>query len=368
MSILDFLFYSFVAVVSVQVLFYLIIFGRFAFSKQTQKQSNKKSISVILWAKNEVENLKLFLPSIINQDYPDFEIVIINDASSDNTLDVIEVFAEKHSNIKIVNVENNEAFWANKKYALTLGIKAAKYEHLLFTNANCKPVSKNWISEMNASILDERTIVLGYSSYIKNKSSFANKFIRLDNLLHAIQYFSFAKIGLPYAGVGQNLSYSKTTFFKSNGFINHMGLRSGEDNLFVNETAEAKHTNSCFSRDSFTIASIDFKTWYKQKQKYYDTASRYKTKHKIVLTTFLSSQALFWLLSIILLATGFNWKIVSILIITRFIFQYLTLIFSAKKLNEIDTLVLSLILEPFLVVTQLTIFISNFFSKTNHWN
>src|SRR5690606_36351772 len=142
MSILDILLYSFVVAVVIQVIYFLFIFGKFAFLKENKKVPKNLPISVIICAKNEANNLKIFLPSVLEQDYPHFQIVLINDASYDDTFDVMEEFANKHNNIKLVNVANNEAFWANKKYALTLGIKAAKHTHLLFTDADCKPLSK----------------------------------------------------------------------------------------------------------------------------------------------------------------------------------------------------------------------------------
>ena len=138
--ILSLLFYSFVVFTSIQIIYYLIFSSVLFDSKEKKEKTKEIPISVIVCAKNEAKNLEVFLPSILNQKYPDFEVVLINDASSDETLEVMKSFEEKHSNIKIIDVENIEAFWGNKKYALTLGIKAAKNENLLFTDADCKPV------------------------------------------------------------------------------------------------------------------------------------------------------------------------------------------------------------------------------------
>src|SRR5690554_6616559 len=252
MVLLDILLYIFVAVVGIQVLYFIFFFGKFAFLKHNKKTPINIPVSVIICAKNEAENLKVFLPSIINQDYPNFQIVLINDASYDETFEVMEEFAELHTNIKLVNVANNEAFWANKKYALTLGIKAAKHNHLLFTDADCKPVSPHWISEMAYHFSERKSIVLGYGSYAKVKNSFLNKLIRFETFLTAIQYFSFAKLGIPYMGVGRNLAYTKDEFFNTNGFMSHMYIRSGDDDLFINQVATSQNTEICFSEESFT--------------------------------------------------------------------------------------------------------------------
>ncbi|MFI1745457.1 glycosyltransferase [Thalassobellus sediminis] len=369
MSILDFIFYSFSVVVFIQAVFYFIFFGRFAFLKLRKEKPTNAPVSVIICAKNEAENLKNFLPSIISQDYPDFEIVLINDSSSDNTLDVMEYFSEQHSNIRIVDVKNIEAFWGNKKYALTLGIKASKNKFLLFTDADCKPISKHWIKEMSSHFNNEETIILGYGAYSKIKNSLLNKLIRFETLITAIQYFSFAKIGLTYMGVGRNLAYTKKEFFNANGFIKHIKILSGDDDLFINQVATRKNTAIAFSKESFTESNpkTSFKNWFKQKRRHVSTAKHYKSKHKILLTLLYSSNFLFWFLSIFLFISNYNWQLILGLFLFRILFQYIIIGFSSKKLNEIDLLIWLPFLEIFLIITQLTIFINNLISKPNFW-
>tara|TARA_R110002095_G_scaffold56655_3_gene48540 strand:+ start:1916 stop:2920 length:1005 start_codon:yes stop_codon:yes gene_type:complete len=327
------------------------------------------AISVIICAKNEAENLKRFLPSIIEQDYPNFEIVLINDSSKDDTLEVIHHFSKLHDNLKVVNVKSIEAFWGNKKYALTLGIKASKNDFLLFTDADCKPVSKYWIKEMSAHFSNTKSIVLGYGAYSKIKNSILNKLVRFETLITAINYFSFAKSSLPYMGVGRNLAYTKKEFFDANGFINHIKLRSGDDDLFVNQIATQNNTTICFSKDSFTesIPKTTFKGWFKQKRRHVSTAKHYKMKHKVLLTLLYISNVLFWLFAIILFVSLFKWQMVLGLFIFRIVLQYTILGVSSKKLGETDLLVSLPFLEIFLIITQLTIFINNLISKPIHW-
>lgn len=369
MILLDLVFYIFLFVVCIQVLYFLLIFGKFTFLKETKDIKNNIPISVLICAKNEAENLKKFLPYIVNQEHSNFQIVLINDASIDDTLEVMEEYASNYSNIKIVNVVNNEAFWANKKYALTLGVKAAKHNYLLFTDADCKPVSKDWITEISSGFNKDKTIVLGYGAYAKIKKSFLNKLIRFETLLTALQYFSYAKIGMPYMGVGRNLAYTKEAFFKANGYMSHMYIRSGDDDLFINQIANKSNTEICFSKDSFTesIPKTTFKSWIKQKRRHITTAYHYKTKHKVLLAFFYISQLLFWLLSIILLTNLFNWQIVFGLILLRFLIQFVVFSKASKKLNESDLIGYIPFLELFLIGTQLSIFITNLISKPKHW-
>lgn len=369
MILLDLLFYTFIVVVFIQVIFYIFFFGKFAFFKQEKKAPKNIAVSVIICAKNEAKNLKQFLPYIISQDYPDFEIILINDASHDNSLEVMESFAKAHKNIKIVNVENIEAFWGNKKYALTLGIKASKNNFLLFTDADCKPLSKYWIKEMTSHFNNNKTIILGYGSYSKIKNSLVNTLIRFETLVTAVHYFSFAKLGIPYMGVGRNLAYRKETFFNAKGFIKHMGVLSGDDDLFVNQVATSKNTGICFSKNSFTesIPKTSFKSWFKQKRRHVSTANHYKLKHKFLLSLIYTSNFLFWILAMTLLILKFNWLIVLSLFFLKIIVQYIIIGFSSKKLNETDLLITLPFLDFFLMIIQLTIFINNLIAKPNHW-
>ncbi len=369
MVFLDVVFYTFTVVVFIQVIFFIFFFGKFAFLKPIKKRRKNIDISVIVCAKNEAENLKNFLPSIISQEYPSFEIVLINDASSDDTLEVMEAFSEKHSNIKIVDVKNTEAFWGNKKYALTLGIKASKYNHLLFTDADCKPLSKYWIKEMSSHFSNEKSIVLGYGAYSKTKKSFLNKLIRFETLITAIHYFSFANQGLPYMGIGRNLAYTKDEFFKANGYISHIKVRSGDDDLFINQIASKTNTAMCVSNESITesIPETTLKDWFNQKRRHISTANYYKLKHKILLITIYTTNLLFWLFGFILLISLHYGLVVTMLFLMKLIFQYIIIGTSSKKLNEKDLLLLIPILEVFLIIFQLTIFINNLVSKPNHW-
>lgn len=369
MTWLDLVFYAFIVIVSIQLAYYLIIFQNLAFAKSDKKSPKNIGVSVIVCAKNEAENLKKFIPLIAKQDYPEFEIVLVNDASFDVSLEIMKSLQNKYENIKIVDVENNEAFWANKKYALTLGIKASKYDFLLFTDADCKPVSKHWIREMTSNFSNHKTIVLGYGAYSKIKNSILNKLIRFETLLTAIQYLSFAKFGFPYMGVGRNLAYRRDEFFKVNGFIDHMNINSGDDDLFINQVADSSNTTICISPYSFTksVPKTSFKDWFRQKRRHISTAKRYKLLHKLMLAEFYSSQILFWLFAILLLVFQFKLMVVLILFITTILIKYLITGLSAKKLNESDLIPLYPFLEIFLIFFQFSIFITNLISKPTHW-
>lgn len=348
---------------------YYLLFSKFVFSTDTEKNTPKKyPVSLIVCAKNEAENLKKHIPLWQVQDYPDFEIILINDASDDKTFEVITDFAEKDPRIQIVDVKNNEAFRGNKKYALTLGIKRAKNNRLVFTDADCYPASKEWLSIMVSNFSDEKQLILGYGAYEK-QPGFLNKIIRFETLMTAVQYFSYAKAGNPYMGVGRNLAYTSNLYYEINGFMSHIKFPSGDDDLFVNEVATAENTAICTLPEAFTysIPKQKLKNWQLQKRRHYATASRYKTKHKLLLGLFYFSNLLFWILAPISLFTDFwIWGLCTIVI--RIGFQYITIGAAAKKMKEPNLFPFIPFYELFLVFIQLSIFISGRGKKHPQWN
>ena len=360
------LFYIFVACAVIQLL-YFFCFSFVLFTKSLNKKSRKIPISVIVCAKNEEENLHQFIPFILNQKYSNFELVLINDASTDATLEVMESFQKKHQFIKIVNVENIESFWGNKKYALTLGIKAATNKHLLFTDADCKPISPLWIERMASQFENEKSIVLGYGKY-SFENSFVNFLVRFETLITAVQYFTYAKFGAPYMGVGRNLAYTKDEFFKVNGFIKHIKLKSGDDDLFIQEAATNENTSYTIDPHSFTTskAPATIKAWFRQKRRHITTSSYYQFKHKFLLGLFIFSKFLVYGLGI-LLCWFVSLKILLPIILIYFTSLYIVFGMASKKFHEKKLVVLLPFLDFFLLIFQFTIFSFNTFSKPSHW-
>lgn len=366
------LFYTFVSAAVIQLCYFLFIFRRLSFNTEvpiTKTTGNQPPVSVIICAKNEAQNLTINIPHILNQKYHLFELVLINDASSDDTVAVMESFAAENSNIKIVDVENNETFWGNKKYALTLGIKAATYDHLLFTDADCKPSSSSWITKMALCFTDQKTIVLGYSPYEKVRKSLINVLVRFETLLTGLQYISYANSGIPYMGVGRNMAYHKNEFFQSKGFINHMKLLSGDDDLFVNQVATKRNATVCLQPESFMISipKKTFRDWFRQKRRHVSTAANYKFQHKLLLGLYYLSNLLFWIILPFLLIFQMNplWAgaIAIVLISIKTVFYKRAF----EKLGDASVWWSSPFLEILLITIQFAIFILNSISKPRHW-
>ncbi len=369
------LFYVCVVIFTVHTIYYVFILSRFNLYKRknnTQKQTTIP-VSVIVCAKNEAENIRNLLPKLINQNYNDFEIVLINDRSYDATLEVYEEFAEQYDFIKIVNVKEVEHFYGNKKFALTLGIKASKNDCLLFTDADCIPNSTNWITEMVSNYNGSTQIVLGYGPYQYIKYNLLNKLIRYETLVTALQYFSYAKIGIPYMGVGRNLMYSKHLFLKNKGFNKYINIMSGDDDLFINQVATSKNTQLCFSEASHMVSKpkTSLKTLITQKRRHISTAKHYKNKHKILLGLFALNRALFWCifpLSLLLITSKKQLICIAILGGLKFISEYITVGITAKKLKEKGIVFLIPFLDFFLLLFQIFIFFCNLISKPKKWS
>ncbi len=196
-------------------------------------------VSVIICARNEDENLTEFLPKILTQEYPEFEVIVVNDCSWDNTETVIDEFARIFPNLKKISIKEDENYKHGKKFAVLVGIKGAKYENLVFTDADCYPSSNTWLKEMASGFTSKKEILLGYGAYIKTHG-FLNKLIRFDTFTIALRYLSAGMKGKAYMGVGRNLGYKKSLFFKHKGFSSHYHINSGDDDLFVNEAATKK--------------------------------------------------------------------------------------------------------------------------------
>jgi glycosyltransferase involved in cell wall biosynthesis len=303
-------------------------------SSGEERREMTTPISVIICARNEADNLRLYLPSILEQDYPDFEVIVVNDHSTDNTLAALCELAEQYPKLFIINFEE-ESLLQGKRAALLKGIQSARYEHLLLTDADCQPVSKYWIQEMaQPYIYPEVEIVLGYSPY-QQLPGFLNKMIRFETLLTAIQYISYALWKAPYMGVGRNLSYRKSTFMLSGQFRDHNTL-SGDDDLLISEMSNGLNTAVVLSPGSFMLSQpkTSFKEWLQQKRRHSEAGFNYILIHKIILSSFLASMVLFHILLIPLLLNSSYISITLLIIIIKTIIQYAIYVPVCRKLDS----------------------------------
>ncbi|MFT4678452.1 MAG: cellulose synthase/poly-beta-1,6-N-acetylglucosamine synthase-like glycosyltransferase [Litorivivens sp.] len=325
-------------------------------------------VSVVICARNEEKNLRELVPLLMDQDYPEFELVVVNDASWDDTAETLEAFQVAFPRLHVVNIDENKQIMAGKKFALTLGIKGAKNEHLLMTDADCRPRTKQWIRHMMAGFTDEKSIVLGVSPYKVSKGPL-NWLIRSDAFQIMLMYVGAARMGMPYMGVGRNLAYRKEQFFAVSGFKSHYSIQSGDDDLFIRDAANKTNTTVVLEPDSIMVseAKTTFGDWVKQKRRHVTTAPHYKIKHKILLSLW----PLSWLgmLGLAACLISFNIGTLAVLIAlgVRWLGQILIFSHSSNKLGLKGVGWTSPVSELLLILTSGIVGVANVFNKPKKW-
>lgn len=342
--ILEILWAAFFAAAAIQFVYLAIIFGRlYLFQPPTASegpdQPTEEGVSVVVAAQNELKNLKRLLPLLAAQQYPKFEILIVNDRSTDGTPSFLRKMMNQYPNLRTVTVKYTPDHVTGKKYALTLGIKVAKYDIVLLTDADCVPLSPAWIRWMSRPLRvdKDKQIVLGYGAYEK-QGGLLNRLIQYETLFTAIQYFSFALWKAPFMGVGRNLAYRKTFFLDKKAFKGHWHINGGDDDLFVNRHGNGKNTAVVIHPDGITCSKPkeNWKDFFAQKTRHFHAGKYYKWSSKLKLGLYAFSHLLFWISGIFLLFSASRWEPIAIilgLVVSRALFQVFVLNTAKKKLE-----------------------------------
>lgn len=332
-TFLDILLIVFFVTIGVQIVYHLIFIVGLS-RKDNVTEPQLLPVSVIVCAHDEEQNLKVLIPALLEQDHSLFEVIIVNDRSNDATFDMLLAEASRDHRLRMVHVNRTPPHVDHKKYALTLGIKAARYEWILLTDADCVPTSKSWISSMSAAFGEQTNFVLGYSPYQK-LPGLLNKVIRFEALVTAIQYLSFALLKMPYMGVGRNLAYRRSNFLEGKGFTNILNITGGDDDLYVNQNAKGKDTAVCLAAGAqmTSVPKLRWRDYYRQKIRHLSVGKRYKAGHKIVLGIFHITWILSWVIGISLLALKADWMIVTGVIVFRLVFWMFTCSKACQRLS-----------------------------------
>ena len=351
-----------------QLFFYWIFFWRLGRYKYREAEEPLKGVSVVICARNEHHHLKANLPLILEQDYPDYEVLVVNHSSDDDTHYLLTNLEKKYPHLKSIVIQQDLNFFSGKKFPLSIGIKSAKHDLVLLTDADCKPASKDWIRHMQAAFTPKIEVTLGYGPYYRS-NGLLNKLIRFDTAHIAIQYLSYALAGFPYMGVGRNLAYMKQVFYKNKGFISHYHIRSGDDDLFINRVAKRSNTAIMTHPGSYTFSDPKqtIGQWITQKKRHLSTSTHYKFKHKLLLGMYAFGLVSFYALFILLLSL--NWSVIPVLgfFLLRLMSQYLVFAGCMKQLNEKDLIIFLPFYEIILLLFNAGIIISNFFHKPTRW-
>ena len=358
------------------------LFSRLAFFKKKKYDNDRPSyepVSVIVCAKDAYEYLIDLVPRILTQDYPDFELVIVNDCSTDETTDYLKELVRQRPDINVVTLTQSLNFFHGKKFPLSMGIKSAKHDLLLLTDADCLPENDQWIKGMVSVYKNKTEVVLGYSPYFTRKG-LLNKLIRFDTLYTAIQYLSMALAKRPYMGVGRNLSYRRELFYKNKGFTSHYTIPSGDDDIFISQVANKKNTR-IFIDPKCRVESEpkhSFSSWIHQKRRHYSTVNMYKRSTNLILGTLLSSRLFYYasMIALFFMPQAFNINQNEYLYFTAIglfgVLHYASMDFiyikSAKQLGEKKLyLFFSPFYDVFFTLFTMLLGFRNMFSKPKGW-
>ncbi len=332
------LFGVFTLLTAVQVFYYLFFFSRITKYKPKERtHTQQQPVSVIICARDEDENLARNLPGILVQEYATtHEVIVVNDNSTDDSKYLLAELQKTFKKLHTVDLEQEAKGIYGKKFPLSIGIKEAKNEIVLLTDADCVPASEHWLYKMQDAFSDGVEVVLGYGSYQK-APGFLNKAIRFETFHTALQYFSYALAGTPYMGVGRNLAYRKAVFFRNKGFSANNHIPSGDDDLFINRVANKHNTAVVIDADAFTISKPKqtWQQWKRQKNRHYSTGKYYKPAHQFLLGLYTGSFFLFYPLFVLSLFY-FDWRLALIPFVVRLILQAIIWKGAMKKLGEED--------------------------------
>ncbi|MPM02434.1 hypothetical protein SDC9_48683 [bioreactor metagenome] len=353
------------------LIYYWVWFRKFAFFKTpapSMKIKQLPPVSIVIAAKNEYLNIRENLPFLLNQDYPEFEILVVDDHSQDDTWDLLCAFRIHNPHLRTIRLTDSVVVCEGKKFPLSVGIKEARYSHLLLTDADCRPTGPNWIRIMMEQYNPDVQIVAGYGKYYRRKS-LLNMLIRFDTVRIAMQYFSAALSHFPYMGVGRNLSYKKELFFSGNGFTHHYDLSSGDDDLFISEHAERRNTAICVDPGAFTWSEPKhgFAAWWNQKRRHLTTGNRYRFKHKIWLGLYQFNLLIFPVLAALLLTFQYQLIAVGSIVLIKWITQWIIFSGATKKLKEKKILLISPVFETIMAALNALIYLSNTIRRPGTW-
>lgn len=352
----------------INLFYYFFFFIRISLSKPTEKAEKLEPVSVIICAWNEEDNLKQNLQLILEQDYPDYEVIIVNDHSVDETDLLLRSWKEKYNHLRVIELTRDNVNMRGKKFAISLGIKGAKHECLVFTDADCLPKSKNWLKKMARNFNNSTEVVLGFGGFRKHPG-LLNLFYRYESVHIAMQYFSYAMAGMPYMGVGRNLAYKKDLFFKTKGFIKHRHVASGDDDLMVNEVASSKNTTVEFDLASHTLSEpcTTWSGWWLQKRRHLSTGAYYKWSSKIFLGVFTLTHLLLYVSFFTLLSIKTVYWLALCGILVKWIVHLSIIRGVLRNLEEGELFLFSLIGDVFTPFFNTTVAISNSIKSPVRW-
>lgn len=324
----------------VLVLYYALFYFRLGHYRQTKRAAEEPlpPVSIVLCSQNQGEWLRSNLIYLLEQDYPEFEVVVVNYCSTDETKFVLQVLSENYKHLKVVTMNQNVCGYRGKKYPLSIGIKSAQHDLLLLADPDCLPrdVEKfNWIRQMVAGYCHKNIdIVLGYTGIERRKSLF-NWLQQYDNMDYSVEYLGAAIMHCPFTGNGRNLSYRRSFFMENNGLIYNYNEPNGADDMFVNQNARRHNVSVVLEPESFTMAvpRRNFREWHSLRKHRVVTHKYYKFGLKACRLVRPLSVLLFYAAAALLLVSGlFPWEVLAGVVALKWAWQIVSVAQSCKRL------------------------------------
>ncbi len=356
-----------IAALLVLAFFHLVIFSRLAFRRQEVEPDRDLPVSIVVCGRNESTALQHLIPLLMDQEHSEFELIVVNDRSDDDTWEILQWMRPQYPKLKPVNIQADEKFSYGKKIALGVGVRSAKFPHVIVTDADCLPTGRDWISLMAAGFKGDKQIVIAHSPY-ERQDGLTSLLERYDGFTKAVQYISFAQAGFPYMGVGRNMAFTRDVFFEAKGDRRHRQLMSGDDDLFINEVARAKKTAAIGDGRSYmtTRATPDLATWLRRKRRHYTTAQFYRFGHQLLLTLLPTARLVLWATIFFLLFTGHPRTALIGLCIELLIFMPIGML-AMRRLGAGGMIWLALPLEWLFLLLDPCIYISTLIIKPQRW-
>ena len=361
-------------IVIILLLYYFALFGRLVFRKEkkTIASEDLPAVSIIITAHNEAQTIINTLPTFLSQDYPNYEVVLVNDNSKDDTDQIVMELKHRYSHLHYVDLSSSISNFKGKKFPLALGLQAAKNKIVILTDVVCQPQSPYWLQHIVSRFVRNTTVVLGGVTYAK-KEGLLNRWLRYNCVMDAIESFSYALAGMPVMANGRNLAYKKELFFNNKEtFIAYPRIPYGEDDIFINQVAQRKLCDVEPHAEAFIVQPpINFNTWFRQKKIAFSTRNYYKKSHSFLLKTFNFTSFFFYVAAII--ALFFTYKnpiylsITCGIIVLKLAIHYLVVGQAAKKMNEKGIVAFTLLFDIFLALLHPLINIASKFEEQK-WN
>uniref|UniRef100_UPI004047CF7B glycosyltransferase n=1 Tax=Algoriphagus sp. TaxID=1872435 RepID=UPI004047CF7B len=285
----------------IQLGYLLFIFSRTAWpikgSTTTSIQYPEEGVTILVTARNKFKLLKVLIPKLFEQDYAKFEVLIVNDQSTDRTKRLLEDLMAHYPKLRSVTITYTPKHVTAKKFALTLGIKVAKNDVILFTEADCIPQSNQWLRKMTAPIREEgKTFAIGFAGVQKEGNSL-NSWIQFETILRALFTFSFGLWKSPFTGTGKNLSYRKSFFMDKKGFRGFWNTEGGEDSLWINTHATGANSKVVINPEAIAVANpaATWKEYIIQEKQLLHSEKFFKVEDKRKMGSYGISHALYWI-------------------------------------------------------------------------